>query len=151
WQPIVPPTAAAGDPVFDGEQPTKLWPYHNERGELEGYVARFETKTANGEPDKTFRPVRYGKRNGVVGWHCKGWDDNRPLYRLPELLAEPNAAVIVCEGEKAADAAAALLLDHVVTTSMNGAQSPKKTDWSYLRGRVVTIWGDNDEAGRQYA
>jgi putative DNA primase/helicase len=151
WQPIVPPPADAGEPVFGEPKPTKLWPYHNEHGELEGYVARFEIQGADGKPDKTFRPVRYGERGGKIDWHVKGWGSNRPPYRLPQLLAGPSARVIVCEGEKAADRAAALFPDHVATTSMNGAQSPEKTDWSWARGRDVTIWPDNDEAGKGYA
>ena len=38
-----------------------------------------------------------------------------------------------------------------VTTPMYGAKSPRKTDWSPLKGRAVTVWPDNDEAGARFA
>ena len=34
---------------------------------------------------------------------------------------------------------------------MNGAQSPRKTDWSAVAGRDVVIWPDADEPGRSFA
>ena len=58
---------------------------------------------------------------------------------------------MIVEGEKAADAAAELLPDFVVTTSPFGAKSAGKADWSPVEGRDVTIWPDNDEAGAGYA
>ena len=72
----------------------------------------------------------------------------RPLYQLDKLTAAPDAPVMVCEGEKAADAAAVLFPDAVATTMLNGAQSPHKTDWQPLQGRTVWLWPDNDEAGQ---
>ena len=39
----------------------------------------------------------------------------------------------------------------VTTTTLNGAQSPHKSDFSPLQGRSVRIWPDNDKAGCQYA
>jgi hypothetical protein len=59
--------------------------------------------------------------------------------------------VVVCEGEKAADAASTLLPDHVVIASPNGSKSATKADWSPLAGRYVTIWPDADAAGNDYA
>ena len=89
---------------------------------------RFDTATG-----KETRPQRYGQLRGRLGWHWKGWpsDDACPLYRLPELLAASDVPVLLCEGEKAADAAAELLGPAwAVIASMNGAQSPHRTDWS---------------------
>jgi hypothetical protein len=63
----------------------------------------------------------------------------------------PGAPVVVCEGEKAADAAAELLPDHVAVTSPNGAKGATKADWRALAGRDVTLWPDNDAEGRTYA
>ena len=143
-------------PVPDGVAPpdahsklgrcAKRWAYRSADGALQGYVVRFET--AEG---KETRPQRYGVKNGREGWHWKGWKDGRPLYRLPELQMSPESSVLIVEGEKSADAAAGLLLDMAVTTSMNGAQSPGKTDWSPVSGREVVVWPDNDEAGDRYA
>ena len=43
-----------------------------------------------------------------------------------------SGIVLVCEGEKAADAAAALFPELTATTPMHGAKSPAKADWSPL-------------------
>jgi putative DNA primase/helicase len=70
------------------------------------------------------------------------------MYRLPE-ISGGNCPIYICEGEKAANAAAEMLL--ASTTSAHGSQSPGKTDWSPVSGRDVVILPDNDEAGRKYA
>src|SRR5215217_1862022 len=82
------------------------WAYYNADGSLAGYACRFETPKG-----KEMRPLHYGRLNGRTDWHWKGWprDHARPLYRLPELIANPDALVVLCEGEEKADAAAALL------------------------------------------
>ena len=67
------------------------------------------------------------------------------------LRTNPDAPVIVCEGEKAADAAAKIFPDHAAVTSSGGSQAAAKSDWSLLSGRKVTIWPDNDEPGANYA
>ncbi|MEN8834114.1 hypothetical protein [Pacificibacter sp.] len=76
--------------------------------------------------------------------------ENRPLYRLDELVAaNEDRAVIVTEGEKCADALTAL--GFVATTTYGGAQAPHKSDLSALYGRNVYVWPDKDEAGKTYA
>ena len=55
-------------------------------------------------------------------------DTPRPLYGLDRLAARPDAPVIVCEGEKAADAAERLFPEYVAVTSPNGAGSPHCAD-----------------------
>jgi putative DNA primase/helicase len=63
-----------------------------------------------------------------------------------------RAGFDLCEGEKAADAAARLLPDCVTTTSRPmAAKAADKADFSHLRGRQVWIWPDQDEAGKAYA
>ena len=59
--------------------------------------------------------------------------------------------MVVCEGEKATDAATSLLPGFVAVTSPNGSKSAGKADWSPLRGRAVTVWPDADAAGLEYA
>ncbi len=75
----------------------------------------------------------------------------RPLYRLDQLTKHGTATVALCEGEKAADAAGQLFPDAIATTTMNGAQSPAKTNFTALADRDVIIWPDNDDAGQAYA
>ncbi|MGB6284364.1 MAG: hypothetical protein WBG18_08105 [Xanthobacteraceae bacterium] len=70
---------------------------------------------------------------------------------MQELADRPVAPVVVCEGEKATDAARRLLPGFVVVTSPNGSNSADKADWSPLRGRDVVIWPDADLPGDVYA
>lgn len=81
----------------------------------------------------------------------KAWPDRRPLYQLDKIAGNPFAPVLVCEGEKAADAATKVLTKVVTTTSSGGAEAAAKTDWTPLAGRAVWIWSDADEAGKKYA
>lgn len=123
------------------------WLYRDASGGLVCLVYRFEPK-ADGER-KQFYPLTFCEEaSGKRAWRWQGVSEPRPLYRLDTIAAAPDAVVIVCEGEKAADAAAVLFPDAVTTTMLNGAQSPHKTDWQPLAGRVVWLWPDNDEAGR---
>jgi ABC-type uncharacterized transport system permease subunit len=50
------------------------------------------------------------------GWKAKAPPEPRPLYGLDRLAARPAAPVLLCEGEKASDAAGGLLfsLEHLV-------------------------------------
>lgn len=151
WQLLPVPDDAPEPPRSFGKLGTwsKRYAYRRACGALDGYVLRFDLPGG-----KETRPLRWGRRQNRLGWHLKGWagDDARPLYRLPELVAEPGAPVLLCEGEKAADAAAELLgPPWVVIASMNGSRSPHRSDWSPLAGRNLAIWPDNDEPGLAYA
>lgn len=147
FEPMAPPADAA--PPSEHHKLGRYgyrWPYIGADGSAQGFVCRFDP------PDgKVFRPLRYGRRRGRIGWHWVGWAEGRPLYRLPDVLDRPAAAILVVEGEKAADAAAAALPAMVVVAPMNGAQSPQRTDWQPLAGRTVVIWPDADEPGRGFA
>jgi len=129
-------------------KPSMRWAYHNEAGDVVCWVYRFEPKD-DGER-KQFLPLTYCEdETGKRAWRWQGLPDPRPLYCLNALHSNIDAPVIVCEGEKAADAAALLFPDAVCTTMLNGAQAPHKTDWRPLAGRVVWLWADNDIPGRE--
>jgi putative DNA primase/helicase len=91
------------------------------------------------------------------GWHFPSrrdpfrsdWPPPRPLYRLAELERHFWAPVLITEGEKAADAAAALFPDHVVVSWCGGSQAIASVDWSPLAGRAVNLWPDADASGRE--
>lgn len=130
--------------------PTRTWAYHDAQGKLVGYVGRFDYTNANGEPAKDYLPITFCEVGKRCAWRAKGIPDPRPLFNLPGILARPDATVIVTEGEKAAEAAAALFPDAVATTPPHGAKSPHKADWSALAGRKVVIATDHDDAGLDF-
>jgi putative DNA primase/helicase len=149
WRALLPvPTDAPQPPKTHTKHGlfSMRWEYRNDEGGLLCLVYRFEAK-AEGER-KQFCPLTFCEdAKGKREWRWQGLLDPRPLYRLDKLAAAPDAPIVVCEGEKAADAAALLFPDAVATTMLNGAQSPHKTDWRPLKGRMVLLWPDNDAAG----
>jgi hypothetical protein len=151
WRALLPVPDDAPPPLqthYKYGKPSMRWEYHNEAGQLLCLVYRFEPK-AEGER-KQFFPLTYCENDkGKREWRFQGLPDPRPLYHLDKLTANPSAPVVVCEGEKAADAAALLFPDAICTTMLNGAQSPHKSDWRPLAGRVVWLWPDWDEPGRE--
>jgi uncharacterized protein DUF3987 len=120
-------------------EPSCRWDYTDESGEPVGCVMRWDTSDGG----KEIRPVS----KCPDGWRCCAMPAPRPLYRLTFL---PDAEqVCVTEGEKAADAMAALGL--VATTCAGGCKAVKQTDWTPLAGKSVVIFPDNDAPGRGYA
>jgi putative DNA primase/helicase len=133
-------------------EPSREWPYHNAGGLVVGYVLRWDFVGLEGEPDKAILPACYcDLRDGRRAWRSVGMPTPRPLYRLLDILARPDARVLVVEGEKAADAATKLFPDLVATTTAGGTNAPHLTDLRHLKGRQVVVWPDNDEAGSEYA
>jgi hypothetical protein len=115
-----------------------MWTYHNAEGKPVGLVVRWDKPD-----DKDIRPVSLHSD----GWRIAAMPDPRPLYGLPELATAKGG--VVCEGEKAAEAARKL--GFLATTSAGGAQAAAKTDWSPLAGKEVWILNDDDMSGRKYA
>ena len=124
-------------------KPSATWIYRDAEGRALFHVCRFDPP--NGR--KQICPLTWW----VDGWRWKATPAPRPLYNLDRIAAQPGAPVLVCEGEKAGDAAAQLFPDCPATTAPNGAQAPNKADWSPLKGRRVLIWPDNDQPGQDYA
>jgi len=125
-----------------------VWTYRDAAGRLLGHVARYSTPTG-----KEFRPwaLWRSRKDGSLRWRNQLWPAPRPLYNLEKLAARPSARVVVCEGEKATDAAARLLTDFVCITAPGGANAVSKADLAPLAGRSVVVWRDNDEAGAKQA
>jgi KaiC/GvpD/RAD55 family RecA-like ATPase len=140
------PPADAGEPKMrlrDLGEPSKTWAYRGANGALLGYVARYETPQG-----KQIRCWTWGVRGTeAASWGCYHWNKPRPLYGLDRLAARVGAPVLLVEGEKAADAAQALLEQMVVVTWPGGAEAYKHADLSPLAGRNLLLWPDNDIAG----
>jgi KaiC/GvpD/RAD55 family RecA-like ATPase len=113
------------------------WHYTDPDGTIIATVYRFEPEGGG----KEFLPW-----DAIRGRY--GNPDVRPLYNLPQVLRSPS--VVLCEGEKAADA---LIAQGIVATAvMGGSNSPlERTDLTPLQGKELTIWPDADEPGRKFA
>lgn len=120
------------------------WRYTDAEGRTLGYQDRI-----NDDAGKRFTSWRWN--DSASKWEAKATEKPRPLYGLAALNLRPDAPVLVCEGEKAADAARETFPRHVCVTSMGGSGAPRSTDWTPLRRRSVRLWPDNDAAGYRYA
>ena len=147
WRAIMPVPNNAPPPAERELGCDVLHTYRGPAGELLFYVRRIE-RTDGG---KDFYPLTYGTLDGRNGWQGRAPDGLRPLYGLDRLAARPHASVLVCEGEKAADAAQALFPDLACVSWMGGARAIEKADWQPLIGRRCIIWPDNDAPGHEAA
>lgn len=121
-------------------QPSGFWCYEDAEGPL-FWVARYET--AEG---KQFCPWSWSQ--SARKWVAKGWPAPRPLFGLKELLAAPEKPVLICEGEKATEAARKLVNGlYAVVSWANGAKAMDKADWKPIHGRKVLLWPDADDPG----
>ena len=150
WTPItpIPDDAPKVCPHPYYGDPTGGWVYHDEYGECLAIVGRFDP------PDGRKRFVPYTYCENAAGdreWRLQALPEPRPLYGLDRLAARSDDPVVVCEGEKAADAAKKLLETHVAITSHGGCNRAGEADWTPLKGRAVVIWPDADEQGQKYA
>jgi putative DNA primase/helicase len=115
-----------------------LYPYRDAAGRLLYEVLRFVPKAfACRRPDP-------------AGWRWNLQGVERILYRLPELHAAVarGAEIFLTEGEKDADALAALGLE--ATTHAGGAGKWRPEYGHPLRAARVVLLPDNDEPGRRH-
>lgn len=131
--------------------PSKVWIYRDAQGQPLMALYRFDLgPDEDGKPKKVFAPLTWCQRadGQTTQWRWQGLPDPRPLLRLDELDQRADAPVALCEGEKAADAAAELLPGYVATCWPNGSNSWHKADLTPLKGRNVLLWPDNDVSGK---
>jgi hypothetical protein len=146
WQPVMPVPGDVPPPTDRQLACDALHEYFDAEDRLLHYVRRIEAKDGK---RKQFYPLTYGVLDGKRGWHDKAPDAPKPLYRLNALShAAPDAPVLVCEGETAANAAQRLFADHVAMTWSGGANADGGADFSPLHDRDVILWPDADDAGR---
>jgi len=96
-------------------------------------------------------PKGFFQRKPMTGG---GWSNSvrgveQVPYRLPELLAKPDATVFITEGEKDADRLLSIGL--VATCNAGGAGKWRSVHSDALVGRDVVVLPDNDDAGHAHA
>ena len=131
--------------------PSKVWIYRDAQGQPLMALYRFDLgPDEDGKPRKVFAPLTWCRRadGQTTQWRWQGLPDPRPLLHLDELSQRLDAPVVLCEGEKAADAAAELMPGYVATCWPNGSNSWHKADLTPLKGRSVLLWPDNDSSGQ---
>lgn len=128
-------------------KPSAAWRYRDASGATVHWVCRFD------KPDgsKEILPQTLWREAGRLGWRWGAPPVPRPLYGLDRLALAPAAPVLVVEGEKTADAAAALFPGFAVVTWSGGSKAVGKADWTALAGRRVAILPDADMPGREAA
>jgi len=147
WSPARPPP---GTPRPDAMLAAfgVVYEYTDARDRVTHYVGRIEARDGT---RKQFVPITFGTLNGITGWHKKAPATPRPLYGLNRLATRPDVPVLLCEGEKAADAAQTMFIDHACISWFGGTGSVDHADLAPLEGRNVIIWPDNDTAGHEAA
>lgn len=131
-----------GPDNFSGYKLAALYAYRLANGKTWGWRARYE----NSAGDKQIKPLHRSGDDFLLK-EPPAPRKGKPLYRLPEVIAAPGPVYVV-EGEKCADALAAL---GIPATTSGAAKSAGRADWSPLQGRPCVIWPDNDDPGEQYA
>ena len=127
--------------------PKDVHVYRDKHGRPVAAACRYETPKG-----KDFRPYVLSRQadSKKIIWKIGAPERLRPLYNRDLIEARQDAIIIICEGEKAADAAAKLFPDAVSTTTMNGAKSASKSDFRPLANRKVLVVPDYDAAGEAY-
>jgi putative DNA primase/helicase len=149
WTAIIAPAGAPAATFrhFRLGPPTTVWTYRNADGSPIGHICRFDLQAGG----KEIIPLSFAVSNtGRTEWRWLSFAKPRPLYGLDLLAANPDAGVLIVEGEKAADAARTIS-PGVVVTWPGGSKAVKYTDWTPLAGRKVVIWPDRDAPGIEAA
>ncbi len=129
---------------------SRRWDYRDANGDVLGYVFRFDMPGGG----KEVLPLVWAVSSltGEMQWRWMSFPKPRPLYGLDKLAENPNALVMLVEGEKAADAAQDLFIanglpmqDLVVVSWPGGGKAVRHVDFAPLKGRAVALWPDADQ------
>jgi hypothetical protein len=123
-------------------KPTETWQVRDVSGELKGIHLRFDK--SNGDKDCLWQ--RPSGEWGLNGTPLSAM----PLYRSEQAGDWPeDAPRMVVEGEKAADALAAVWPPTLGTVT-GASNTPGPAALEVLRGEQVILWPDNDDEGRAH-
>ncbi len=150
WRALMPvPDDAPPPPAAHPKhgKPDRVYHYRDADGRTLGFVMRFEA--GGGREKKEFSWQVFAEADGHRKWCWQGFPMPRPLYGLDALADRSAAPVVLCEGEKAAEACWDLMPDAVSLTWPGGSTAADKANFAPLEGRAVILWADADKPGRQ--
>lgn len=129
--------------------PSRIWTYRLPGGMIGGWIARYDI----GEGDKEIIPFVWSRHDvtGTEELRMKSMPTPRPLYNLDRIANAPDATIVFCEGEKAADAAGKFFPDWIATAIPGGSNAARLADLSPLADRMVVIMADHDGPGYEFA
>lgn len=129
--------------------PSRIWTYRLPGGSIGGWIARYDLS----DGDKEIIPFVWSRHDetGVEELRMKSMPPQRPLYNLDRIAANPDATIVMTEGEKAADAADKLFPDWIATTIPGGSNAVRLADLTPLADRQVIIMADHDGPGYEFA
>jgi hypothetical protein len=133
----------------EGYEQTAVHLYRSSDGSIHHARVRMTRPTNNGTYDKYIRPFWFDGSQWKLGEPDTG--DKKPLYGLTSLLSFPDALVVLTEGEQKADAVTKIGAGALVGVTSGSAHSASSADWTFMSGRQVLLWPDNDAPGHKYA
>lgn len=126
-----------------GFKPEALYEYRDAHGRALYWVIRANDPKTGA---KWIRPMHC--TNGRFELGKPTFEHGKPLYGLDLMAAFSTEVVLVCEGEKCADA---LRKRGLLAITSGSATTARNADWNPVAGRQILIWPDHDEAGYHYA
>lgn len=129
----------------EGWQKAGFYEYQDHEGNPVFWKIRLNPSSGMNEK-KWIRPLHFDGNSWILKEPL--FENGKPLYRLPEIISNPEKVKWIVEGELCADQLAKFGL--VVTTS-GAADSASVANWQPLTEQKIIIWRDNDAAGLRYA
>jgi hypothetical protein len=144
-----------------GMEVVRRWEYNDSDGVLLGVRIRMEDKVSR---EKEFVTMTYrtahvrehrGKKISITeGWNVVGgWGPIAPFYGEDLIAGDRTKPILVCEGEKATDAARGFFGEthRCVTWGGGSTKAILRASWDLLRDQETLYWPDKDLPGQKSA
>lgn len=144
------------DQVIDALKKRQLWPGQPRNVPQRERVTDWELRDMGGALVAIHRRIDPGKRFSWISPDGEAGLDERPAETLPLYLGHRlstleyrrREAIIVTEGEKAADALWKLLRVPTVALVCGAASTPTRDVLRAFQGKAVYLWPDHDDVGQ---
>lgn len=132
-------------------KPERIYIYKN--SDLTSYMAVYRYKlpelNSKGKHKKHFSQWHFDKNTSK--WVAKKPPNGYILYNLEQIMTYADKKIVICEGEKSAEAITRILSPNIyIPSCWPGGSSHKNIDQTNmmpLSGRDVILWADNDQEG----